>query len=69
MKLQEVFDKVGKDKIKEALECDDSEALQKLLNAHGVKLDDEQIDFIAGGRFLNADNELGCTVITPYAWE
>ena len=34
MKLGEVYDKVGKDKLREALECDDSEALQKLLEAH-----------------------------------
>lgn len=59
MKLGEVYDKVGKDKLKEALECDDSEALQKLLDAHGVALSDEQLDFIAGGRFLNADGGLG----------
>ena len=64
MELGEVFDKVGKDNLREALECDDSEALQKLLDAHGVKLSDEQVDFIAGGRWLNADGELGCTCIT-----
>ena len=59
MKLGEVYEKVGKDKLKEALECDDSEALQKLLDAHDVALSDEQLDFIAGGRFLNADGGLG----------
>ena len=45
--------------LREALECDDSEALQKLLDAHGVALSDEQLDFIAGGRFLNAAGGLG----------
>ena len=64
MRLEDVYDKVGKDKLKEALECDDSEALQKLLDAHGVVLTDEQLDFIAGGRYLNADGDLGCTAIT-----
>ena len=42
MKLGEVFEKIGRDKLKEAMECDDAEALQKLLNAHGVTLSDEQ---------------------------
>ena len=59
MKLGEVLDKVGRDKLKEALECDDPEALQKLFEGHGVALSDEQLDFIAGGRFLNDEGEVG----------
>ena len=66
MKLEEVYEKIGKDKLKEALECDDPEELRKLLDAHGVTLTDEQLDFIAGGRFLNADGDLGCTSTTVW---
>ena len=59
MKLGEVLDKVGKNKLKEALECDDPEALQKLLEGHGVELSEEQLDFIAGGLFMNDEGEVG----------
>ena len=64
MELEEILEKVGKNELKEALECEDPEALQKLLAAHGVKLSDEQLDFIAGGRYLFAGGNLGCTSVT-----
>ncbi|MBQ6390166.1 MAG: hypothetical protein IJH88_00915 [Eggerthellaceae bacterium] len=69
MKLGEVFEKIGRDKLKEAMECDDAEALQKLLNAHGVTLSDEQVDFIAGGRWLSYDTKLGFSCFSDEYYE
>lgn len=64
MQLDEVFAKVGKSKIKEALECEDSTALQKLLDDSGVKLSDEQLDYIAGGVWVDGGGSLAASCFT-----
>lgn len=49
MELNEIIEKVGKEKFDAALKCDDSGALMKLLEENGVTLSEEQLDYIAGG--------------------
>lgn len=49
MDLKELFDKVDKDKLKEALGADDPEMLKSLLAAGNISITDEQMDYIAGG--------------------
>ena len=49
MKLQEIFAKVGEDRIRQAVESDDADALKNLLDGENIKLTDEQLDYVAGG--------------------
>lgn len=49
MKIKDIIEKVGEDNIRKAVESDDADALKNLMEAEGVALDDEQLDYIAGG--------------------
>ena len=49
MKVQEIFAKVGEDRIRQAVESDDADALKNLLEGENIKLSDEQLDYVAGG--------------------
>lgn len=49
MDIKEIFAKVDKAKLKEALAADDPDALRRLLEEEGINLTDEQLDYIAGG--------------------
>lgn len=49
MDVKEIFEKVDKAKYIEALSSDDPNALKEVLEEAGIKLDDEQLDHIAGG--------------------
>ena len=53
MGLREIFEKVDKQKLKEALAADSPTALQELFEAEGIELSDEQVDYIAGGSFTD----------------
>lgn len=49
MKLNELLAKIGENKLRTAMENDDSSALQQLFADEGVEVTDEQLDYIAGG--------------------
>ena len=52
MNVEELVAKIGEDRIRQALESDDENALETLLDQEGVSLTDEQLDSIAGGFML-----------------
>ena len=64
MELNEIFEKIDKQKLKEALAADSPEALQELLKAEGIELSEEQLDYMAGGSFTSY-----CTNIDPCRWD
>ena len=49
MRIQEIFAKVGEDRIRQAVESDEADALKNLLERENIKLTDEQLDYVAGG--------------------
>ena len=49
MEINEAIEKIGKDKLKEAVASNDPDALQALVEAAGLELTDEQIEHLAGG--------------------
>lgn len=51
MDIKEIFDKVDKAKLKEALAADEPDALRQLLEGEGINLTEEQLDYIAGGGY------------------
>ena len=51
MKIEEAVARVGKDRICQAMESDNADALKNLFDEEGMSLTDEQLDSIAGGIF------------------
>lgn len=49
MKVEEIVTKIGEDRIRQAIESDEDDALENLLGEEGISLTDEQLDYIAGG--------------------
>ena len=49
MKIEEAVARVGKDRIRQAMESDNADALKDLFDEEGMSLTDEQLDSIAGG--------------------
>ena len=49
MQIKEIISKVGEDNIRKAIESDDPNGFQKLMEEEGILLNDEQLDYIAGG--------------------
>ena len=51
IKIEEAVARVGKDRIRQAMESDNADALKDLFDEEGMSLTDEQLDSIAGGIF------------------
>ena len=57
MKLREIIEKVGENKIREALESKNGDAQKKVFEDAGIKITPEQLDFIAGGVGIDGDGK------------
>ena len=58
MEMNEIIEKIGKEKLKEALKSGDSKAVQALIEESGLELDEEQLEYLAGGHGWGPNNEL-----------
>lgn len=56
MDMKELFQKVDKDKLDEALSSEDPNLLRAVAKEAGFELSDEQLDYIAGG-FVPMDED------------
>ena len=63
METSEIIDKIGRENLKKAIESNDPNALQALIEETGLELTDEQIELIAGG----SDDFTSST--DPLRWE
>lgn len=53
MSAKDFYKKVDKDKLVEALASDDPNELRAVAKEAGYELSDEQLDYIAGGVYVN----------------
>ena len=49
MDIDDIIAKVGEDRISDAVDSEDADALKNLFEEEGIELNDEQLDYIAGG--------------------
>lgn len=58
MSVKDFFRKVDKDKLEQALSSDDPNELRTVGQEAGYELSDEQLDYIAGGVYINEDGSI-----------